>query len=633
MAHRILTSVIVFCGVISIGFTASAQSSGSKQTTVSKHRDVEAGSSIESDAARLQEARVAFAIQVVSFLADEARLYKDESLSVRFQARAADILWSADRERARALFVRAWDTAQIVDKEGQRRNKEERERFLSKRGGTGFIPAPPNLRAEVLRLAYVHEPTLAESFLVKMEEDDLREEQNAATARRWDPTEPPATIARRLQLARQLLESGDTEKAIRVAQAGLNRVTAQGVIFLVLLRQKNAGFADQIFNSLLDRSSDDPAADATSVSLLSTYVFTPSVFVTSTRNGLLMNPWTEELPPPQLSPELRAKFFSVASQILLRPLDPAALEQTSAGLAGTYFTIKRLLTLFEQNDASMALALQSRLNTLAPGSEDLIPVSQRGFVNAGFKSNQQKEDDPEDALSRLDGAGTKQRNHLYAMAARGAAMKNDPRAREFAAKIEDTDLKKNVSTFVDFILVSKALEAKHFEKALQLARTGELSHLQRAWAYSEIAALLKSSAPDDSMTLILEAGREAERIEVTSPECAEAWVAVARRAVEIDPTGKWYKALEAIKAVNRASDYTGEESEISVGFQSQNNIIKMQVAAPTISLSALVARLAEDDIYRAVATAKNVTSESPRALAILAGARVAFERGVATKKR
>ena len=632
MAHRILISIVVFFGVISSSLTGSAQS-GSKQTTVSKQRGVEAGSSVENDTARLQADRVAFGVQVISSLADEARLYKDESLSVRIQARAADVLWNADRGRARALLVRAWDTAQVVDKEGQRRNKEERERFLSKRGGTGFIPAPPNLRAEVLQLAYIHEPALAESFLVKMEEEDMREEQDAAMANRWDPTEPPAAIARRLQLARQLLESGDIEKAIRVAQAGLNRVTAQGVIFLVLLRQKNAGFADQMFNSLLDRSGGDPVADATSVSLLSTYVFTPSVFVTSTRNGLLMNPWTEELPPPQLSPELRAKFFSVASLILLRPLDPAALEQTSAGPAGTYFTIKRLLTLFEQNDANMAVALQSRLNTLASGSDNLIPVSQRGFVNAGFKSNQQKEDDPEDALSRLDGASTKLRNHLYAMAARGAAMKSDPKGREFAANIEDPDLKKNVSTFVDFILVSKALQSKDLEKALQLARTGELSHLQRAWVYSEIATLLKSSAPDDSMTLILEAGREAERIAVTSPECAEAWVAVARRAVEIDPTGKWYKVLEAIKAVNRVSDYTGEENEISVGFQSQNNIIKMQVAAPTISLSALVARLAEDDIYRAVATAKNVTSESPRALAILAGARVALEKRVTTKKR
>jgi hypothetical protein len=631
MARGVFTFFVVLCCMTSIVSTANAQSSRSKPTSQEKDRHARAKTSLESDPAKLQEARVAFAIQVVSSLAEEARSYKDESLSVRIQARAADVLWNNDAERARTLFVRAWDAAQVVDKEGRRRNEEERRRFLLKRGGTGFIPAPPNLRAEVLRLAYLHDPSLAEGFLDKMEEENKQEEKDSTTAKHWDPTEPPDVIVRRLQLARQLLESGETQKAILLAEPGLNRVTSPGVIFLVLLRQKNAGSADQLFNLLLERTSGDPIADATSVSLLSTYIFTPSVFVTSTRNGLLMNPWTEQLPPPQLSPELRAKFFSVAGQILLRPLDAGILDLTSAGPAGTYFTIKRLLPQFEQNDASMAIALQSRLNTLAQGSDNVIPASQRGFVNAGFKSSEKKEDDPEDALSHLEGASTSQRNHLYAMAARAAAMKNDPKAREFADKIEDVDLKTNVRTFIDFILVSKALALKDWDKALQLTRSGELSHLQRAWVYSEIAALSKSSAPEDSMNLILEAGREAERI-VTSPEYAEASIAVARRAAEIDPTGKWYKVLDAIKAVNRVSDYTGEEDEISVGFQSQNNIVKMQVAAPTISFSALIGNLAEDDIYRAISMAKNVTSESPRALALLAGARVIFEKRPVTNK-
>lgn len=631
MARGILTSVIVVCCVISISPTTNAQSSRSKRTDQDKDRRTGAKSTLESDTVQQQEARIVFATQVVSSIAEEARSYKDDSLSVRVQSRAADVLWNADRERARSLFVRAWDAAQTLDKEGQRRNKEERQRFLSKRGGTGFIPAPPNLRAEVLRLAYLHEPALAEGFLAKMEEENKRNEEDN-TGSRWDPTEPPDAIVRRLQLARQLLESGETEKAILLADPGLNQVTLQGVIFLVLLRQKNAGSADQLFNSLLERTSADPIADATSVSLLSTYVFTPSMFVTSTRNGLLMNPWTEPLPPPKLSPELRAKFFSVASQILLRPLEPAALEQTSAGPAGTYFTIKRLLTLFEQNDSNIAIALQSRLNTLAQGSDNLIPVSQRGFVNAGFKSNEKKEDDPEDALSQVDGANTSQRNHLYAMAARAAAMKNDSKAREFADKIEDSDLKKDVRTFVDFILVSKALASKDLGKALQLTRTAEISHFQRAWAYSELAALSKSSAPEDSMNLLLEAEKEAERIE-TSSECAEAWVAIARQAVEVDPAVRWSKFQDAIKAVNRVSDYGGEENEISVGFQSQNNIIKMQIAAPTISLSALVGNLAKNDIYRAVAMAKNITGESPRAFSLLASAQVAFDKGIVMNKR
>src|SRR6185369_7126327 len=128
-------------------------------------------------------------------------------------------LWNGDPERARLLFVRAWDAAQNVDKEGRRRNQEERQRFLSKQGGTGFIPAPPNLRSEVLRLAYLHEPALAESFLAKMEDENKQSEKDSTTVNRWDPTEPPEAIVRRLQLARQLLESGETQKAILLAES------------------------------------------------------------------------------------------------------------------------------------------------------------------------------------------------------------------------------------------------------------------------------------------------------------------------------------------------------------------------------------------------------------------------------
>lgn len=631
MARGFLTSLAVLGLVIAIDLTANAQFSPNKPSPESTRR-TKAKPMLTSEDARLKEARVAFAIQVVSSLADEARGYKDESLRVKVQARAADVLWTADRERARTLFLRAWDAAQSVDKEGRRQNQEERKRFLSKRGGTGFIPAPPNLRADVLRLAYLRDPALAEGFLARMDEENKQDEEESLRGKQWDPTEAPEVIARRLELARQLLENGESGKARLLAEPGLSRVTSQGIIFLVLLRQKDAASADQLFSSLLERTAGDPIADATSVSLLSSYVFTPSVFVTSTRNGLLMNPWTTPLPPPSLAPALRVKFFSVAGQVLLRPLEPQDLEQTSAGLAGTYFTIKRLLTLFDQSNPSMAVALQSRLNSLAGGSNDLVPTSQRGFVNAGFSFSEKKEDDPDDALSHLEGASTRERNHLYAMAARAAAMKNDPKAREYADKIEETELRKNVRTFVDFILVSKALEGRDSEKALQLARTGELSHFQRAWAYSEIAALSKTSAPEEGMDLILEAAREVERMEISS-ESAQASVAIARRAAEVDPSVKWYKVLDAIKAINRAPDYTGQENEISVGFQSENNIIKLQISAPSLSLSALVGTLAEEDVYRAVDIARNIGSESPRASALLAAARAAFDNKPARNKR
>src|SRR5215212_6028749 len=54
-----------------------------------------------------------FAIQLVSALADDARNFKDDTLKVQVQARVADVLWNVDRVRARALFERAWEAAEV----------------------------------------------------------------------------------------------------------------------------------------------------------------------------------------------------------------------------------------------------------------------------------------------------------------------------------------------------------------------------------------------------------------------------------------------------------------------------------------------------------------------------------------
>lgn len=628
MARHILTSLAVICCAISFSSTADAQSSPSKPLREGRDKPTAVKARLEGDTARVKEARLAFSIQVVSSLADEARGYKDQSLRVRVQARAADALWNVDRERARTLFARAWEAAEVVDEEGLRSNREERARFLSQRGGAGFIPAAPNLRAEVLRLASLHDRTLGEGFLAKMEEKQKRDEEESKAPKAWDPTEPPDAIAKRLRLAQQMLENGETDKALLIARPALNQVTSPGIVFLVLLREKNATSTDQLFGSLLERTAGDPTADATSVSLLSSYVFTPSVLVTCTKNGVIVSQWTATLlPPPQLSPALRAKFFSAASQILLRPASPLELETTSAGLAGTYFTVERLLPLFEQNDPEMAIALQSRLNILAQGRGEVMPEQHRALINAGFHAKEKKGEESDNTLAQIERApSTRERDHLYAMAASAAVKKNEPKAREFADKIDDSELRKSVRGFVDFILVSKFLEKKDWEKALRLARMGELSHFQRAWSCAEIAALWKSAAREQAIELIREATTEAEHIPVTSSESAQAWVAISRRVAEVDPSRKWETVLDAIKAVNNAPGYTGDENEVSVSFKSRNNIQMMQVPAPSINLAALFETLANEDVYQAVYMAGGITNESARAIALLAAASSALDK-------
>src|SRR5688500_20387106 len=82
---------------------------------------------IEAEAEQRQEV----AISLVVTLADEARSFKDQTRRARVQARAADILWERDQERARELFRRAWESAETADTDAARQRAEDIKRMRS----------------------------------------------------------------------------------------------------------------------------------------------------------------------------------------------------------------------------------------------------------------------------------------------------------------------------------------------------------------------------------------------------------------------------------------------------------------------------------------------------------------------
>jgi hypothetical protein len=83
----------------------------------------------ETDEAAAQ--RRAVAISLVTSLADEARSFKDQTRRARVQARAADVLWDIDQDRARELFHRAWDAAEVADSEAAIQRTVGRQRELN----------------------------------------------------------------------------------------------------------------------------------------------------------------------------------------------------------------------------------------------------------------------------------------------------------------------------------------------------------------------------------------------------------------------------------------------------------------------------------------------------------------------
>src|SRR5687768_8634802 len=116
---RILT--IVFCVLaLCVGAIAQAPATKTRKPKVDP----------------LVEARRTMAVSLVTSLAEESRSFRDLVLRARVQSRSADVLWDTDPEGARALFRRAWESAESADEEITRLTEEQRRSQANSRGTT-----------------------------------------------------------------------------------------------------------------------------------------------------------------------------------------------------------------------------------------------------------------------------------------------------------------------------------------------------------------------------------------------------------------------------------------------------------------------------------------------------------------
>jgi hypothetical protein len=593
-----------------------------------------------AEADPMAEVRRTTAISLVNTLADDARMFRDPALRARVQARSADALWEVERERATLLFRRAWDEAEAADAESDRKLEEEKQRQI-REVGYFSMQLPPSLRTEVLRLAAKRDRALGEEFLAKMEEARKREAENAVTSnerptdpsrtggKRRDPTAAPPAVAKRLRLAVQLLEDGDVERAIQFADPALGAVNMPALEFLSRLRVKNAKAADERFAALLARAAADPEADANTVSLLSSYIFTPWLYVTFADGDTSSNSWARDFPvPSDISPQLRSAFFRAAASVLLRPTPTPEQDRTSSGRAGWYMVIARLLPLFDQFAPDRSAALRAKMASLASDTPDAASRQNSQWVTAGLVPEDASRDRVQETLNRLDRAKTtEERDLIYADAAVQAARDNDSRAEELLNKIDDTDLRRRVRSFVDFGALQAAFREKDTAAALRLARGDTLTPVQRAWAYSEVVRMLVKSEPGRAAEILDEALAHArEHIDAASPDRVRALVAVATQMALLDRARVWEVMLEVVKASNAAKEFTGEDARVAAQLRTRNGSSMTSTNVQSFDLNDIFAQLAAEDLSRAVELARAFDGESPRAVATLAVARYVLSK-------
>ncbi len=615
-----LAVLVVFLFVLVCVTTSFAQAQPGKSKT-SKSANSKAETEAEAEAAQQRTV----AIQLLTSLADEARSFKDQTRRARVQARAADVLWDSEPDRARELFRRAWDAASTADDEAARARAELRKKSPDQavefRGG-------PDLRSEVLRLAAKRDTKLGEEFLKILDEASAKEREELAADSRRKSTGNALAGSKRLQLARRLLQDGEVERAMEFAAPALNQVSVDSMFFLSALREKNAQLADAAFGNLLAVVSRDPTSDANTVSGLSSYVLTPFLYVTfDPEGGANQNRGRGPTPAPELSPALRSNFLRLAAQILMQPSPAPEQDQTTSGRLGKYLMIKRLLPVYEQYEAELAAGLRTQMTALTSYVPADFQQGPNRAVTVGIQPDSVEGDPLERMQDRLDRASrTDQRDAIYADYAVVLSDQGNPRAKELIDKIENAEMRKNVKAYTDFQLTEAAVRQKDVTEITRLARTGELNSVQKVWAFTTAARLAMSTERSRASDLLEEALTESRRIGGSDPERARTLTAVATGMAEIDPVRGWEVLSEVVKSANSSEGFTGEDSAITARLQTPQMVVASNANAPDFDLLAVFRLLSKADLLRSIQVAKGFTGEAPRAAATLAIARSVLEK-------
>lgn len=622
----------------------------------------------------LAATRRANAITLVNTLADEARSFHDQSLRARVQAQAADALWETDQERARTLFRRAWDAAEQADQENARQREADRNAPPAPGGGGGGPQTVqqmqmvagaraaslatrlngPNLRSEVLRAAARRDRALGEEFLAKLQDARKQDERelnaettanNAASANAdaasgapampaaINPHDAPPEDARRLELATSFLQENDAERAMQFAAPALGKVNVPVLEFLALLRAAKADAADARYAALVARAAADPATDPNAVLILSSYVLTPHMYMVFNAGGGIATMMRQQDTSPfaTLPPALRTGFAQFAAAELARPLPAADQPEARAARGAAYFVIGRLLPFIEQTMPAAAAPLRAQLAAITPDVPEQRRQSMDRDMTRGLVPDSQRSDGMQEALDSAEKADTQDaRDAAYLQAALIASRKGDAKARDYASKIDNADLRQQAYGFIDFTFVNDAIRRNDGAEVLRLAQTGDLTHTQRTWAYTEAARLLKDDRAR-AVEALEAAAQSARKIDEADPDRARSLVAVATQFFALDRNRAWELMPDVVKAANAESDFTGADAGMAARVQTRGMMSTVNFPAPSFDLAGVFRSLGKEDMNRAVALAQSFTGESPRAVATLAVARAVLDEKPATR--
>jgi hypothetical protein len=321
-----------------------------------------------------------------------------------------------------------------------------------------------------------------------------------------------------------------------------------------------------------------------------------------------------------VAPALRAAYFRLTAAVLMRPVQPDQ-DQSTTNVFYKYSAIRNFLPWFEQFAApELTAGLRNQLEVLAA----MVPENQRPPTKEppreGPTPVKPETTREQSLLEKIDSAKTSgERDKLYLELAVGKGEAGDLAAKDYADKIDDSDLRQAVRAYIDAALAMRAIEKKDAEQALDLVRDGEMSRLVKVWTMARAARLLiVRPKPDrDRVLLILEdAAAEARRMDASDPDRARAFLAISSAWLAIDRNRGWDSMTDAVKAANSAPEFTGADGNLRLGRDGGGSMHQHSMAE--FNVADVFQLLAGYDFDRAVALAGVFEREGPRTNAVMA---------------
>jgi hypothetical protein len=598
---------VIFFALILLPISAPAQLPAPRPKAALDNAASGDQSVAKAEATRIRNERRSQARSLLISLASDARSFREQTLRARCLARIADALWDVDAEEGRTLFRKSWEAAETAD-----------EKPAPYTLGQG----PPNLRGEVLKLVARRDRRLAEEFLEKLKADQkLNESENSKP----DLYALPDALQQRLRLAGSLLRSGDVERALQFADPVLGSVTLSTVDFLTVLRDKNPAAADQRYAAMLANTGGNLSADPNTISLLSSYIFTPHLYVLFNTEGSAS--WTmppSSLPPANVDPQLRLAFFQTAANVLQRPTEPPPEPDPGrAGIAGKYMIVKRLMPLFEQYaPREITETMRGQFEAVNSLVSDGVRQGESEWTQKGISPDKSLADQEHSLFDQIDHARTsEERDQLYFKLALLALSKDDLKARDYVSKIDESWFRKQAQEWIDWGLAIGAIRKKKTDTALELLRIGELTHIQRVWLLTQTAKLLAKTDHEKALSLLDDATSEVRRIEGVDLDRPRGLLAIANALTLVEPSRAWDAVFDAVKAANSTEGFSGEDGTITQTIRTTDAVRVSPNAVPDFDIEGIFGKLASDDYDRVVQLARGYQGEAARANATIAIAR------------